>query len=55
MPEPATQADPVSAEDSLYEAIVSEYRGLRRAGAPMVAAAAIAGAHLMYVLNANEA
>ena len=48
-------ADPVSTEDTLYRAVVDEYLGLRRAGAGIVAAAAISAAHLMYVQKANEA
>jgi hypothetical protein len=48
-------ADPVAAEETLYRAVVDEYTGLRRAGAGIVAAAAISAAHLMFVQKANEA
>jgi hypothetical protein len=50
-----TPADPVTTEDGLYTAIVDEYQGLRRAGAGIVAAAAISAAHLMYVQKSGEA
>jgi hypothetical protein len=46
--------DPVTAEDTLYRAVVDEYTGLRRAGAGIVAAAAISAAHLMFVQRAND-
>lgn len=52
---PTPPADPVAVEDTLYRAVVDEYAGLRRAGAGIVAAAAIAAAHLTYVQKANEA
>jgi hypothetical protein len=56
MSEPSAEpADPVASEDSLYVAVVSEYQGLRRAGAGIIAAAAISAAHLMWVQKANEA
>ena len=47
--------DPIATEDGLYAAVVDEYRGLRRAGAGIIAAAAISAAHLTYVQKANEA
>jgi hypothetical protein len=53
--QPPESPDPVATEDGLYLAVVSEYQGLRRAGAGIVAAAAISAAHLMYVQKANEA
>jgi hypothetical protein len=53
MPEPA--ADPMASEDEFYAAIVSEYRGLRRAGAGVIEAASLAAAHLVFLTKANEA
>ncbi len=52
--QPAPPADPVSAEDSTYAAIVSEFRGLRRAGAGWVEAALLTAAHLVIIGAANE-
>jgi hypothetical protein len=52
-PEPA--ADPIADEDSLYVAVVSEYQGLRRAGAGIIAAAAISAAHLTFAEKAGQA
>jgi hypothetical protein len=37
---PETPADPVAAEDERYAAVVSEIRGLRRAGATLLEACA---------------
>ena len=51
---PEAPADPVTAEDVLYAAIVSEFRGLRRAGAGWIEAALLVGAHLTIVNAANE-
>lgn len=53
--QPAAPADPVSAEDSYYQAIVSEYVALRKAGAPFLAAAAITAGHMTFISKANEA
>ena len=47
-------ANPVAAEENLYRAVVDEYTGLRRAGAGIIAAAAISAAHLMFVQKAGE-
>ena len=47
-------ADAIAAEDTLYAAIVSEFRGLRRAGAGWIEAALLVGAHLTIVNAANE-
>jgi hypothetical protein len=38
-------ADPVTAEDTVYAAIVSEYIGLRRSGASVIAAALLTSAY----------
>jgi hypothetical protein len=56
MSEPSAEpADPVASEDTHYHPVVDEYNGLRRAGAGLIAAAAIAGAHLTFAQKANEA
>jgi hypothetical protein len=52
---PTPPADPVAAEDNYYAAIVSEYTALRRAGAGIIAAAAITSAHMTFITKANEA
>lgn len=54
MSEPEAQADAITAEDALYVAIVSEFRGLRRAGAGWIEAALLTGAHLAVVNAVNE-
>jgi hypothetical protein len=41
-----TPADPVASEDSVYIAVISEYRGLRRAGGGFLPACVITAAHL---------
>lgn len=46
--------DPVSRENAMYEACVSEYTALRRGGASMLAAAAITAAHMYYVLSGQD-
>lgn len=38
--------DPVASENGLYEAVISEYVGLRRAGGSFLTAAVITAAHL---------
>lgn len=48
-------ADPVAAEDSLYAAIVSEYRGLRRNGAGIIEAAVLTAAQRIMIALAGEA
>ena len=48
-------ADPVTSEDEFYAAIVSEYAGLRRAGAGLVAAAVLTSAHMVMIQKAAEA
>lgn len=45
---PADPADPVSSEDAVYIAMVNEYKGLRRAGAGVLAAAAMAMVDLRF-------
>ena len=52
--QPEAPADPVTAEDGLYVTVVSEYRGLRRAGAGLIEAAVLTMAHLTIVNAANE-
>ena len=52
VPEPHA---PFTPEDGLYQAIVSEYLGLQRAGAGTLDAALITAAHLMYLGLANTA
>ena len=52
--QPEAPADPVSAEDNTYAAIVSEFRGLRRAGAGWVEAALLTAAHVVVINAANE-
>jgi hypothetical protein len=51
-PEPPPVA-PFTPEDGLYQAIVSEYLGLQRAGAGTLDAALITAAHLVYLAVAN--
>ena len=53
--EPRESPAPFSPEDVGYQGIVSEYLGLRRAGAPQVDAALITAAHLMVLGLANTA
>jgi hypothetical protein len=50
-PEPPVA--PFTPEDGLYQAIVSEYVGLQRAGAGILDAALITAAHLVYLGLAN--
>ena len=52
VPEPHA---PFTPEDGAYAAIVSEYVGLRRAGADMMGAALITAAHLFLMGAANAA
>ena len=54
-PDPEPHAAPFTPEDGLYQAIVSEYLGLQRAGAGTLDAALITAAHLMYLGLANTA
>ena len=51
IPEPPVA--PFTPEDGLYQAIVSEYVGLQRAGAGTLDAALITAAHLVYLGVAN--
>ena len=51
VPEPPVA--PFTPEDGLYQAIVSEYVGLQRAGAGTLDAALITAAHLVYLGVAN--
>ncbi len=53
--EPDSQPGPApfAPEDGVYQAIVSEYVGLQRAGADVISAALITAAHLMYLGLAN--
>ncbi len=46
---PDPPAAPFTPEDGLYQAIVSEYLGLQRAGAGTLDAALITAAHLVYL------
>jgi len=48
-------ADPFTVEDSAYQAIVSEYTGLVRAGADPFSAALITAAHLVIMHAASGA
>lgn len=51
-PEPAgAPPDPVASENGLYEAYVSVYIALRRAGAGLIPAAAITAFHLFAATN----
>ena len=50
-PEPSPA--PYHPEDTGYQAIVSEYVGLQRAGADPIGAALITAAHLLYLGLAN--
>lgn len=52
--QPGAPADAVSAEDTLYLSVVSEFRGIRRAGAGLVEAAVLTMAHLTIVNAAGE-
>lgn len=52
--QPEAPADPVAAEDTLYVTVVSEFRGIRRAGAGLVEAAVLTMAHLTIVNAAGE-
>ena len=52
-PEPEPPAAPFTPEDTGYQAIVSEFVGLQRAGAGPVGAALITAAHLLYLGLAN--
>jgi len=52
-PEPEPSPAPFTPEDTGYQAIVSEYVGLQRAGAGPVGAALITAAHLLYLGLAN--
>ena len=52
-PEPEPSPAPYHPEDSGYQAIVSEYVGLQRAGADPIGAALITAAHLLYLGLAN--
>ena len=51
---PSVPADPVAAEDTYYAAIVSEYGALRKAGAGLLAAAALTAAHMVYLAKAGD-
>ena len=51
VPEPPPA--PYHPEDTGYQAIVSEYVGLQRAGADPIGAALITAAHLLYIGLAN--
>ena len=50
---PEAPADPVASEDGVYIAVVSEYRGLRRAGGGFLPACVITAAHL-YLAQENS-
>lgn len=52
--QPGAPADAVSAEDTLYAAMVSEFRGLRRAGAGWIEAALLTMTHLTVINTVNE-
>ena len=47
--EPEQPHAPFAPEDGVYQAIVSEYVGLQRAGADALSAALITAAHLVYL------
>ncbi len=53
VPETPEPHAPFAPEDGLYQAIVSEYLGLQRAGAGTLDAALIVAAHLVYLGMAN--
>ena len=52
---PPPPAAPFTVEDSAYQAIVSEYTGLVRAGADPFSAALITAAHLVIMAAAGNA
>lgn len=52
--EPQPQA-PFATEDSIYQALVSEYVGLQRAGAGVLGAALITAAHAYIAFAADAA
>lgn len=54
MSEPAPPSDPVTAEHVAYAAIVSEFRGLRQAGAGWIEAAMLTTAHLVIINAVSE-
>lgn len=47
--EPEQPHAPFAPEDGVYQAIVSEYMGLQKAGADALSAALITAAHLVYL------
>lgn len=53
--EPEAPAPPFTVEDGAYQAIVSEYAGLVRAGADPFSAALITAAHLVVMAAAGNA
>ncbi len=53
--QPQPPADPVSAEDTTYAAVVDEYRGLRRNGAKVLEAAILTAAYRVAITKAGEA
>lgn len=53
--QPAPPADPVTAEDGYYAAVVDEFRGLRRAGAGIADAALLTAAYRLMVTRVNAA
>lgn len=54
-PESQPAAPPFAPEDGAYQTIVSEYFGLRRAGADPLGAALITAAHLAFMGMASAA
>jgi hypothetical protein len=53
--QPEAPADPVTAEDGTYSAVVDEYRGLRRNGAGPLKAAILTAAYGVAITKAGEA
>ena len=53
--QPGEPAGPFTPEDGLYQAIVSEFVGLQRAGADAPGAALITAAHLFFIGLVNAA
>lgn len=53
--QPGAPADPVTTEDSMYAAVVDEYRGLRRNGAAILEAAILTAAYRVAITKAGEA
>ena len=51
---PEAPADPVTAEDTLYAGVISEFRGLRRNGGGWIESALLTMTHLTVINTVNE-